>query len=128
MDKEKIEIYSRDKFFKSAPSVEHIPDVMPQKIIDNKPISLKPPIVKDSDLDDWFGQKLKTVPQETLAKLANLYEPALTDTLPEQKRRFATCAGCSRYLIFGMWHCWLRDGGFYKEIHLCGKCWNKYAV
>lgn len=68
------------------------------------------------------------VPQDVLAKMANNYEPALTDTLPTQKHRFATCASCGKRLILGMYHCWLRNGGFYKEIHLCSKCWEKNAI
>jgi hypothetical protein len=64
---------------------------------------------------------MKSVSQAQLLAFADRYEPSFTQTL-----RMATCASCERRMIL-MHHCWLTDGRWYKEIHLCRRCWGRYA-
>lgn len=46
----------------------------------------------------------------------------------EPKLRFATCADCGRKLYFGMWHCFIGEYGYKREIHLCRRCGKKYKL
>jgi hypothetical protein len=62
-----------------------------------------------------------TVPQETLRRLADKFTPNFT-----QVRRMSTCAGCERRVV-RPYHCWLMDGKYLKELHLCGRCWRRNA-
>ena len=61
------------------------------------------------------------VPDTLLLSFADRYAPNFT-----QAFRMATCASCERRMI-RMHHCWLTDGRWFKELHLCRRCWNRYA-
>jgi hypothetical protein len=71
--------------------------------------------------DDMSDTILKSVKSKILANLANNYTPDW-----EQKFRMATCAACGRRMI-RMFHCWLHQAGWMKEVHLCKHCWKHYA-
>lgn len=64
------------------------------------------------------------VPQEELYRLADKHEPQASASPPTF--RMATCVKCGRRMIF-MWHLWLRDGMFKKEVHLCRRCGKNYV-
>lgn len=57
--------------------------------------------------------------QQTLVDLANRWEPEASNSPPGFRR--ATCVVCAREME-SMWHLWLEDGGFKKEIHACREC------
>lgn len=57
--------------------------------------------------------------QDELVRLANLHEPEASASQPGFRR--ATCVVCSQAMIV-MWHLWLHEGGFKKEIHMCADC------
>jgi len=59
--------------------------------------------------------------QEMLAALANAHEPEASASPPGF--RLATCVvpSCKRPMV-AMWHLWLHEGGFKKEIHMCHAC------
>lgn len=59
------------------------------------------------------------IPKEELLRLANQWEPEASAAPPGYRK--ATCAGCGAEMV-EMWHCWLHEGGFKKEIHLCWTC------
>lgn len=59
------------------------------------------------------------IPQQVLLELANRHEPFASSSPPGYRK--ATCVDCGKTMT-RMWHCWLRDGGFKKEIHLCRRC------
>ena len=63
------------------------------------------------------------VRQHVLQALADKFEPEF-----EQQYRHARCAGCERRLWWKMYHCWLESGVWRKEIHLCRRCWRRYAT
>ena len=63
--------------------------------------------------------------QQDLVDLANLHEPEASSSPPEY--RPATCVVCSRPMT-SMWHLWLHEGGFKKEIHMCLVCGEKYGL
>jgi hypothetical protein len=65
------------------------------------------------------------ISQEELVELAQAHEPAASASPPEFRR--ATCVRCGMGMIF-MWHLWLHEGGFKKEIHMCGNCGERYLV
>jgi hypothetical protein len=60
------------------------------------------------------------IDHEILARLA-----AKWDIDWEPKYRRATCADCGQN-VHKMWHCWFKAGGYFKEIHLCRKCYKKW--
>jgi hypothetical protein len=60
-----------------------------------------------------------SIPQEQLLELANRWEPEASASEPTYRQ--ATCAGCGTPMV-KMWHVWLHDGGFKKEVHLCWTC------
>lgn len=60
------------------------------------------------------------VSQKTLLRLARSYPKP---NLAKQEYRQATCANCERPMV-RMYHCWLTQGGFYKELHLCKTCYE----
>ena len=62
------------------------------------------------------------VTQKELVRLANKWK---IDWKP--KYRKATCANCGIEMT-KMWHIWLDEGGYKKEIHLCKKCGEKYGL
>ena len=68
---------------------------------------------------------IREVPQRKLHLLAELHEPKASAS-PQSFRR-ATCVACGRQLLGRMWHCWLHEGLFKKEIHLCDPCYNTHA-
>lgn len=63
--------------------------------------------------------------QSELARLANLHEPEASASLPTY--RPATCVVCTRPMT-SMWHLWLHEGGFKKEIHMCLRCGEGYGL
>ena len=63
--------------------------------------------------------------QSELARLANLHEPEASASPPSY--RPATCVVCTIPLA-SMWHLWLHEGGFKKEIHMCWKCGWEYGL
>lgn len=64
------------------------------------------------------------IPQAELLRLAAKHEPEASSSPPRYRR--ATCVDCGRPMI-RMWHLWLLDGGFKKEVHLCKRCGKKWA-
>lgn len=62
---------------------------------------------------------MKWVPDAVLERLLEKWEP-----LDKPQYRFATCWGCGRKLLFGMWHC----PKAYADAHLCRQCFRKHAV
>lgn len=63
------------------------------------------------------------ITQAQLLELANRHEPEASQSPPTF--RAATCVQCGQEMML-MWHCWLREGGFKKEIHLCADCGSDY--
>lgn len=63
------------------------------------------------------------ISQAELLALVNKHEPEASASSPEY--RLATCVKCGTPMI-RMWHLWLGDGGFKKEVHLCGRCGLDY--
>ena len=59
------------------------------------------------------------IPPETVLELANYWEPEASSSPPGYRQ--ATCVKCAQPMV-EMWHIWLRDGGFRKEIHMCWDC------
>ncbi len=68
------------------------------------------------------AEGISITPAELL-RLANLHEPEASASPPSY--RMATCVRCGRRMA-RMWHLWLHDGGFKKEIHLCRRCGKHY--
>ena len=64
---------------------------------------------------------MKSVSQLRLRRMADKYTANFT-----QVRRMSTCAGCERRVV-RPYHCWLTEGGYLKELHLCGRCWRRNA-
>jgi RNase P subunit RPR2 len=62
------------------------------------------------------------ITQEELVRLANKWP---IDWKPKYRRPI--CANCGVTMAV-MWHCWLNEGGYKKEIHLCKKCGNQYNL
>lgn len=46
----------------------------------------------------------------------------------EPKYRVPLCAGCGKRVYFRIWHIFLREYGFKREVHLCKKCGKKYGL
>lgn len=63
---------------------------------------------------------MSSISQKVLLKLAEKWEPDASNS--QQTYREATCVVCSRPM-HKMWHCWLKEGGFKKEIHVCANCY-----
>lgn len=63
------------------------------------------------------------ISQDELVELANRHEPAASASPPGFRK--ATCVKCGRKMV-RMWHLWLHDGGFKKEIHMCKRCGKDY--
>ena len=63
------------------------------------------------------------ISQNELRRLADKHEPQASASPPSF--RMATCVVCGRRMVW-MWHLWLRDGGFKKEVHLCRRCGRAY--
>lgn len=61
--------------------------------------------------------------QDELLELARKWEKDIT-FLPSLRR--PTCAKCGYEMDGQMWHCWLKDGEYFKEIHICRECGDKY--
>lgn len=59
------------------------------------------------------------IPQPTLLEMVNRWEPQASSSEPAY--RAATCVQCAEPMT-EMWHVWLGDGGFKKEVHLCWDC------
>lgn len=59
------------------------------------------------------------VPQAELLRMANAWEPEASTSAPAYRK--ASCVQCGELMV-EMWHCWLDDGGFKKECHLCWAC------
>lgn len=66
---------------------------------------------------DWTTTRMLT--REQVSALANSWEPEASQSTV--KFRKATCVMCARPMS-KMWHIWLDDGEFKKEIHMCKKC------
>jgi RNase P subunit RPR2 len=62
------------------------------------------------------------IAQTVLAQLANKWEIKWT---PEYRR--AICISCGRN-VHKMWHIWLEEGGFKKEVHICKQCEKKLNI
>lgn len=65
------------------------------------------------------------ITQEELVRLANLHEPEASASPPGF--RLATCVVCKRPMV-AMYHLWLNEGGFKKEIHCCCDCARDYGI
>ena len=63
------------------------------------------------------------ISQNELRRLADKHEPQASASPPAF--RMATCVACGKRMV-RMWHLWLRDGGFKKEVHLCRRCGKAY--
>lgn len=59
------------------------------------------------------------VPQSVLVELAERWEPEASASPPGFRR--ATCVICGRPME-SMWHLWIHEGGFKKELHACKEC------
>ena len=59
------------------------------------------------------------IPQAELLRLANQWEPEASKSEPTFRQ--ACCVQCGRPML-EMWHVWLHEGGFKKEVHLCWEC------
>lgn len=64
-------------------------------------------------------ENVLNIPPGKLLELANRWEPEASSSPPVF--RAATCVQCGEPMA-EMWHVWLKDGGFKKEIHLCWDC------
>ena len=65
------------------------------------------------------------ITQKQLEVLANKWEPEASQSEPGYRK--ATCVDCGRVMV-EMWHCWLNQGGFKKEVHLCNQCGASYGL
>ena len=65
------------------------------------------------------------ITQEELVRLANLHEPEASASPPSFRK--ATCVVCKDPMV-EMWHLWLHEGGFKKEIHMCIRCGLDYNL
>lgn len=65
------------------------------------------------------------ITQEQLVDLANHWEPEASQSPPGFRK--ATCVVCAAPMV-EMWHLWLGDGGFKKEIHMCARCGMDYGL
>lgn len=63
------------------------------------------------------------ISQEELLALANKHEPEASASPPGFRK--ATCVKCGEPMV-EMWHLWLNEGGFKKEIHMCENCGKDY--
>lgn len=63
--------------------------------------------------------------QGALADLANQWEPEASASPPSFRR--ATCVVCAQPME-RMWHLWLQEGGFKKEIHMCARCGMDHSL
>jgi hypothetical protein len=63
--------------------------------------------------------------QQELLRLAMQWEPEASNS-PISYRK-ATCVKCAAPMV-EMYHCWLADGYFRKEIHLCARCGVDYEM
>lgn len=66
-----------------------------------------------------------TIPQEVLVELANRWEPEASSS-PIGFRK-ATCVVCAAPMV-EMFHIWIKDGGFKKELHMCLECGEGYGL
>jgi RNase P subunit RPR2 len=62
------------------------------------------------------------ITQQELVRLANKWP---IKWKPEYRRPI--CIGCGRNVAV-MWHIWLDEGGYKKEVHLCKKCGKGYDL
>lgn len=60
---------------------------------------------------------------DRIAELANMHEPEASASPPSY--RMATCVQCGRRMVC-MWHLWVSNGGFKKEVHMCRRCGKRY--
>jgi len=60
------------------------------------------------------------ISQKDLVRLANKWEINW-----KQEYRLPSCADCGKK-GYKFWHCWLKDGGYFKELHLCRRCYRTY--
>jgi hypothetical protein len=67
---------------------------------------------------------MKQISQKKLRLLVQLHEPKASKS--KQQFRMATCVACGNPMI-EMWHCWLEQAGFKKEVHLCDHCYQVHA-
>jgi hypothetical protein len=65
------------------------------------------------------------ISQNELLELANKHEPEASQSPPTFRE--ATCVKCGAAME-QMWHLWLHDGGFKKEIHMCAHCGEDYLI
>ncbi len=62
------------------------------------------------------------ISQRTLLTWANKWEPEASQS--PQSFRMAHCAHCGKRLWFRMYHCWINEGGFKKELHFHKSCYR----
>ena len=64
------------------------------------------------------------ITQKQLDELVRKWgEPNL---IPQYRR--PTCANCGKTMYFGMWHCFIKEYGYKREVHLCKRCGKKYNL
>lgn len=42
--------------------------------------------------------------------------------------RVPRCASCGKKMYFKMWHVFLKEFGYKREVHLCKECGKKYGL
>ena len=71
----------------------------------------------------WVAADMLNITQRQLAELCDRHEPMASASPPRFRR--ATCVNCGRPML-RMWHLWLAEGGFKKEVHMCRRCGKAY--
>jgi hypothetical protein len=69
--------------------------------------------------------RIVQIPQSQLLEWANKWEPEASASPPAYRK--ASCVQCGEPMV-EMWHLWLSDGGFKKEVHLCRTCGEEWET